>query len=125
MALGLGAWSRFPHAAEVAAEGFVRHGDLVRRVLRGATDIAAPEAPERRETYGTAIASACGAVVLAAMALSGRKRRLAVAARPLTWTLERLVRGAHALHSGKVGDYVALLTLGAAIWLAVLWAAVR
>ncbi|MGZ4201082.1 MAG: complex I subunit 5 family protein, partial [Thermoleophilaceae bacterium] len=94
------------HAALQAATGFVDRASYAATVLRGAPAIAprvsGPPAPTALD-YLYALVSVLGALGLAALALFRPVRALVPAVAPL-----------RRLHSGRIGDYVAWLTLGVA-----------
>jgi multicomponent Na+:H+ antiporter subunit D len=105
----------FVHAVEIAADRFVDRPAYAASVLRGAHPALGHVAHHGLKPLDFALGgiSAAGAVALAAAALApDRVRRVAPAG---AWAgLTRAVVGLRELHSGRVTDYVAWLTVGLA-----------
>ena len=123
-ALGLGLWPGLHEGARRAAATFVGSAAYRAHVLGGASMPRVELRPPEPASFGSAAAAVGLAVLLAALTLGARERG-ARALGPVRELADGVRQALRRLHSGHVGDYVAFLTMGAALWLAALWLVVR
>ncbi len=113
---------------ERAAARFVDTPAYAARVIDGAAELPDPEPERAFHVSGAAIVAGVATTALAAsvfLVQLGRRRlppRLAAAARAVNSTVLSPLR---TLHSGHVGDYIAWLTVGVAVFGGILAALIR
>jgi multicomponent Na+:H+ antiporter subunit D len=114
-ALAIGAIGTLSPHAHQAAERFTDTRGYAGMVLEGrrARALALEHPPTTAESVTWAIVSTVGAVAFAAFALW--RRRLPAAVRSPGRLLVPALDALRGLHTGRVGDYVAWLTMGAAV----------
>jgi multicomponent Na+:H+ antiporter subunit D len=122
LAVAATAWPQLSSRAVGAAEAFQNRAQYVEQVLHGSARPRVEVQPRPSPGAALGALSAGGAIALALLALFWDRvpdRLRHVWGRPLGAVLSRL-RG---LHSGHVGDYVTWLTLGVAVYGALIAAA--
>jgi multicomponent Na+:H+ antiporter subunit D len=120
--LGVGLVPGLAGNAEAAASRFIDQGGYIHNVLFGTAPAGAavPVVPPSGSSVVYGIASAVGAVAVAAAGLW--RRRLPLLLRRAGRSLAPAVHGLRRLQSGQVGDYAMWLTVGLAVlggWVAV------
>ena len=103
------------HGAETAAARFVDRPAYAAAVLHGAREALGPVAHHGLKPldFGLAAISTLGAFAVAWAGLASERLEAALPSGPLR-RADRALRGLRELHSGKIGDYIAWLTVGLA-----------